>query len=71
MERVHCHLKEWTVLFNDVVQSERTHEEEVVLPSVYHEVNVHLIHDDCLPIWCVCRSQQLAIDLASNHQGLT
>lgn len=70
VERVHRHLKEGAVLVDDVVESERTYEEEVVFPSIYHKVNVHLVHDDCLPVWCVGCPQQLTIDLASDHQGL-
>lgn len=70
VERVHRHLEEGAALVDGVVERERADEEEVVLPSIYHEVNVHLIHDDRLPVWCVCCSQQLAVDLAPDHQGL-
>lgn len=71
VERVYCHLKERTTLVNDVVECEGTYKEKVVLTSIYHEINVHLVHDDGLTIWCVCGPQQLAIDLAPNHQGFT
>lgn len=70
VERVHCHLKEGAALVDDVEECERTYKEEVILASIHHEVNVHLVHDNRLPIWCVCCPQQLSIDLASNHQGL-
>lgn len=67
---VYCHLKERAALVDDVVQSERAHKEGVVIPSIHHEVDAHLIHYDCLPVRCCCGSQKFAIDLASNHQGL-
>lgn len=70
VECIHRHLEKGAALVDDVVECERTYEEEVVLPSVHHEVNVQLVHDDRLPIWRVGRSQQLAVDLASYHQGL-
>lgn len=70
MERVHRHLEERAALVDDVIQRERTHKEKVVLPGIHHEVNIHLVHDDRLPVRCICCSQQLAIDLASYHQGL-
>lgn len=69
VECVHCHLKEGTAFVNDVVQGKGTHKEEVVLPSIDHEVNVHLVHNNCVAIWCVRCSQHLAINLAANHQG--
>lgn len=67
---VHGHLEERAALVNYMVQRERAHEEEVVLTGIHHEVNINLVHDDCLPIWRVCCPQQLAVDLAPYHQGL-
>lgn len=71
VERVHRHLKEGAALVDDVVEREGTDKEQVVLPGVDHEVDVHLVHDDRLPVCCVCCPKQLAVDLAPNHQGLT
>lgn len=70
VERVHRHLEERAALVNDVVEREWANEEEVVFASVHREVDIHLVHDDRLPVWRVCRSQQLAVELASYHQGL-
>lgn len=70
MECVHCHLKERASIVNHMVECERAHKEKVVLPSVHHELNVHLVHDDCLPVGFDGCPQQLAVDLAPDHQGL-
>lgn len=70
VERVHGHVEEGATFVDDVVERERTHKEEVVLPGVHREVDAHLVHDDRLPFGRVRCPQQLAIDLASYHEGL-
>lgn len=67
LERVHGHFKEGTTLVDDVVKCQGTYKEEVVLPSIYHELNVDLVHYNGLAIWCICCPQHLAVNLAANH----
>ncbi|CAG5870307.1 unnamed protein product [Menidia menidia] len=70
-EGVGGQLVERTGLIDHVVEGQRTHKEQVVLASVNHEVNVHLIQDDGPTIRSGCGPQQLPIDLTSNQQGLS
>lgn len=70
VQRVHRHLKEGAALVDPVVERERTHEEEVVLASVHHEVYVDLVHDHRLPVGRAGGPEELAVDLAPDHQSL-
>ena len=69
VQGVHGHLEEGAVPVDHVVEREGTHEEQVVLPSFHREVDVHLVHDDGLPVCRVGCPQQLAVDLAPDHQS--
>lgn len=70
VQGVHRHLKEGAAAVYHVVEREGAHKEQVVLPHVHREVDVHLVHDDGLPVRRVGGPQQLAVDLAPDHQGL-
>ena len=68
MQGVHRHREEGAAPVYHVVEREGTHEEQIVLPAVHQEVDVHLVHDDGLPVCHVGCLQQLAVDLAPDHQ---
>ena len=65
-ESVDWELVEGTRHVDHVVEGQRANEEQVVLASVDHEVDVHLVQNDGLSVRRVRGPQQLAVDLAAD-----
>lgn len=53
-----------------MVKGQRADKEEIVTSSIHHKMNANLVHDDGFTFRRDSCLEQLAVDLASNHQAL-